>query len=284
MLGDKELKMYGTNTVGYELDRGWVVPEIAPDPEYFPPYVPPSTDPNDLELITGIQWVTGKLDPTTPPIEDVIVLSGRYTTRWIKVKPDTRYIISSKFTNAFVMQSKTEAGVISYFNIPSNIKDANTAIKTKLDSYWIRFYFYVGYEVLHELSLQEHVVADPVQIPPFKVTEIELGYFDGNQATLKKDPYAFNKTTGWFDVKPNTSYLMYFSSSNRCYIQLRGKDTAYNGSVSYPITFVTNPALDSSANNKTLVTKANTIQARVYFSSGKYTGDVIQMFEQLPPT
>ena len=67
MEGDKILKIYGGNVVMYEIDKGWVVPEIAPDPEYYPPYKPPSTDPNDLELIEGVQWVTGRIDPKLPP-------------------------------------------------------------------------------------------------------------------------------------------------------------------------------------------------------------------------
>ena len=282
MEGDKILKIYGGNVVMYEIDKGWVVPEIAPDPEYYPPYKPPSTDPKDLELIEGVQWVTGRIDPKLPPTEELVAESARYTTRWIKVKPNKRYIISCKYTNAFVLQSKSTTGVITHVSVPSSVTTANTAIQAKADAEYIRFYFYVGYENLHEISLQEFVVADPGQIPPFKVTVVESGYIDGNKAALQKDPYVFNKTTGWFAVKPNTKYLMYFSQSNRCYLQFRGKVVASNGSVSYPITYVTDPASDTSANNRYFTTKADTIEARVHYAANLYNVDDIQMFEQLP--
>jgi len=282
MKGDLDLKVYGANLVQYEEDKGWVVPEIAPDPEYNPPYVPPSTDPNDLELITDIQWVSGKLDYNAPITEEVEPLSGRYTTRWVKVKPDTRYRISSKFTNAFVLQSKTEGGVITYMPKPDSVVSANTPMQTKADASWVRFYFYVGYEASHEINMQEFVVADPAQIPPFDVTEVELGYIDGNKAELQRDPYRFTRSTGWFSVKPDTTYLMYFNASNRCYMQLKGKDVHYNGSINYPITYVTDPASDTTANSRLFTTMSNTVEARVFFAEDIYSTAVIKMFEQLP--
>ena len=279
MQGDKILKIYGGNVVMYEIDKGWVVPEIAPDPEYNPPYKPPSLD---LELIEDVQWVTGMIDPSLPPTEELVVIPTRYTTRWIKIKSNKRYIISCKHSNRFVLQSKSTTGVITHVSVPIGVINANTTIQTKKDAEYIRFHFYEGYENLHQISLQEYAVEDPAQIPPFKVTTIELGYIDGNQEVLLKNPYVFNKTTGWFDVKPNTTYLMYFSNSNRCFMQFKGKALNRYGEDIYPITYVTDPS-GGSANNRFFTTKADTIQARVHYAANLYTaGDDIQMFEQLP--
>ena len=279
MEGDKILKIYGGNVVMYEIDKGWVVPEIAPDPEYNPPYKPPSPD---LELIEDVQWVTGMIDPSLPPTEELVVIPTRYTTRWIKIKSNKRYIISCKHSNRFVLQSKSTTGVITHVSVPIGVINANTTIQTKKDAEYIRFHFYEGYENLHQISLQEYAVEDPAQIPPFKVTTIELGYIDGNQEALLKNPYVFNKTTGWFDVKPNTTYLMYFSNSNRCFMQFKGKSIDRYGEDIYPITYVTDPS-GGSANNRFFTTKADTIQARVHYAANLYTaGDDIQMFEQLP--
>lgn len=279
MEGDKILKIYGNNTMIYELDKGWVVPEIAPDPEYNPPYKPPSVNPEDLDLIEDVQWVTGRIDPTLPPTEELVVETARYTTRWIKVKPNKRYVIASKYTNAFVLQSKSTTGVITHVSVPSDIVFANTPIQTKADAEYIRFYFYAGYENLHEISLREFVVADPEEIPPFSVTVVESGYIDGNSSTLIKDPYQFNKTTGWFSVKPNTTYLMYFSYSNKCYLQFKG--TSANG-YNTIITAVSNPSGGGSANGRYFTTNSNTFEARVHFAAGNYSKDDIKMYEQHP--
>lgn len=284
-IGDNILKVYGSNLVMYEEDKGWVVPEIAPDPDYNPPYKPPSTDPEDLEVIKDIQWATGKIDPKLPPTEELVVETARYTTQWIKVKSDAWYAISSKFTNAFALQYKSKAGVIRNVKVASSATDANTAIRTGLDTAWVRFYFYVGYEVLHELSMKQFVEIDPELPPPIRVSEINVGYVDGNKAALQNDHLALYLSTGWIDVKPNTKYLTFFSESNRYYMQFKGKEEHwYTGDITYKITLETRA--NTSANNKLFTTKADTVQVRVWFAEDVRLGSggsmVIELQEQLP--
>lgn len=284
-IGDNILKVYGSNLFMYEEDKGWVVPEIAPDPDYNPPYKPPSTDPEELEVIKDIQWTTGEIDPSLPPTEELVVKTARYTTQWIKVKPDAWYAISSKFTNTFALQYKNGAGVIRNVKVPNSVTDANTAIRTGLDTAWVRFYFYVGYEVLHELSMRQFLEADPEQIPPIRISDVEVGYVDGNKEALQNDYLALYLSTGWVDVKPNTTYLTFFSASNRYYMQFKGKEEHwYTGNITYKITLETRA--NSSASNKLFTTKADTVQVRIWFAEdmnlGGGGGIVMELQEQVP--
>lgn len=285
-IGDNILKVYGSNLFMYEEDKGWVVPEIAPDPDYNPPYKPPSTDPEELEVIKDIQWTTGRIDPKLPPTEELVVETARYTTQWIKVKSDAWYAISSKFTNTFALQYKSKAGVIRNVKVPSSVTDANTAIRTGLDTAWVRFYFYVGYEVLHELSMTQFLVADPELPAPIRVSEIKVGYIDGNKEAIQNDHLALYLSTGWVDVKPNTTYLTFFSASNRYYMQFKGMEEHWwTGNITYTITMEATE--NSSASNRLFTTKADTIQVRFWFAEdvdlGSGGSTVIELQEQVPP-
>lgn len=284
-IGDKILKVYGSNLFMYEEDKGWVVPEIAPDPDYNPPYKPPSTDPEELEVINDIQWTTGRINPDLPPTEELEVKTANYTTQWVKVKSNAWYVISSKFTNTFALQYKSKAGVIRNVKVANSVTDANTAIRTGTDTAWVRFYFYVGYEVLHELSMTQFLEADPEQVPPIRISDVEVGYVDGNKEALQNDYLALYLSTGWIDVKPNTTYLTFFSASNRYYMQFKGKEEHWwTGDITYKITLETRA--NSSASNKLFTTKADTVQVRIWFAEDMNLGGggslVMELQEQVP--
>lgn len=95
MKGDKVLKVYGNNTFMYEIDKGWVVPELPPELEFPPDPIDP---PPLLHKIEVNEIVSGGIIEGSNAIA-LTKEMGTYTTGWIEVKPNYTYTIIAADSN-----------------------------------------------------------------------------------------------------------------------------------------------------------------------------------------
>lgn len=92
------------------------------------------------------------------------------------------------------------------------------------------------------------------------VTQWTSGYLSNNRGEGLENAYADNSRviTGWIDVKPNSTYLIEFPSSNRCILQFRAESSA-------SITNATAPYGTTTANGKTFTVPDGKTRLRIYF-------------------
>ncbi|AXQ66442.1 MAG: WD repeat-containing protein 49 [Caudoviricetes sp.] len=108
MKGDKILKVYGSNTFMYEIEKGWVVPEFPP--EGVEPEEPPVVEPEIpiggvIEVIPISKTVLGYLDGNYQnPQKDPYALN--FSTEWVEVTPNSKYRMIFNRSNRCYIQLK----------------------------------------------------------------------------------------------------------------------------------------------------------------------------------
>ena len=169
MQGDKILKVYGSNTFMYEIDKGWVVPEYPPEgqqPEE--PEDPPVVEPEIpiggvIEVIPISKTALGYLDGNyQEPQKDPYALN--FSTEWVDVKPNSRYRMIFNSSNRCYIQLKhsmdSSVGLRMLTNpkgnFSANMREFNTGASDNCFRIWFAedLYDMSGEKVLHRLRTE----------------------------------------------------------------------------------------------------------------------------------